>query len=96
MRPSTSFLDKVDVLRIDFDVFELVIFSVLEVLTSAFCYAKIVLSVWLVSLGQNTIIERSKLRYLKIDYAFKAEVLKGDLPKEQKDIALSLYRIHYH
>ena len=28
---------------------------------------------------------------MKIDYAFKAEVLKGDLPKEQKDIALSFY-----
>ena len=27
----------------------------------------------------------------KIDYAFKAEVLKGNLTQEQKDIALSLY-----
>ena len=28
---------------------------------------------------------------MKIDYAFKAEVLKGNLTQEQKDIALSLY-----
>ena len=28
---------------------------------------------------------------MRIDYAFKAEVLKGNLTQEQKDIALSLY-----